>query len=395
MDEAMGKFGDEFKSCFQYAFGSMLWTYMGEYTRQEIQEIESYDYGQDKKGESDSGSEFGKPEPVQHYEFDGFSIDVFDVSSGPVLSDYLEEKGLVLPESQVFTEYNNQYVAVIESSTKPPISETKFNYLKKYAPETIETLITNLKSDPVKDSYEIQDLKYELYNTISSQYINEIESDITYSQLQDYIEELVDAVFGSANFEGEVLEIELPLDNGNMFFPLGTSGGWHNNIGDIDILFKVPENKALDISDSQEAYFGDSHWYLFQLKNSNPDYDLESPLKSSSSNERTEMEQAMFISDHYKNLSFVIMYVILIILWFIIATIARFATRQKEKKLVSNYKQWLFLGLSFLMSIPGALLVYLYIKPVQLKEFRQNLVIITTLIFYPVSLLLFLLGVGL
>jgi len=59
---------------------------------------------------------------------------------------------------------------------------------------------------------------------------------------------------------------------------------------------------------------------------------------------------------------------------------------------VRNPQQWLFLGLSFLISIPGALLVYLYIKPVPFKEFRRNLIIIASLIFYPVSLLLFLLG---
>ncbi|MCK5561618.1 MAG: hypothetical protein KAJ51_13530 [Thermoplasmata archaeon] len=396
MGEAMDKFGTETTDYFQYAFGSCIWTFLGEYTRQEIHRIEYDNYYGDEKGDSGTlGGEYGEPEPVQHYEFDGFSIDVFNVSSGPVLTDYLEDKGLILPESDVFQRYNNQYVAVIESATKPPISETEFQYLQKYVPNSTSHLIEELKTEPARSARQIRYLKWDLHDHIRNEFREESVTEVNRYELQDYMDNLVDAVFTKADFEGEVLEIELPLDNGKMFFPLGTSGGWPNTIGDIDILFKVPENKALDIPHSKDAYFEDAHWHLFQVENSNPDYDLESTLKSSDSSAKSEMERAAFISDNFKELAFVIILIIFLLSWFGVAYSLKIIHKKKNERVLRNPKLWLFLILAFALSVPGAILLYLIIKPIPLKKLTHDLLMVTLLVFYPVSALLFTLGVSL
>ncbi len=396
MDVVMENFGSETQEYLQYAFGSCIWSFMGEYTRQEIRQIEYYDYYYDDAKESGGGGgEYGEPEPVQHYEFDGFSIDVYSVSSGPVLEDYLEEKGLVLPESDIFQRYSNQYVAVVESTTKPPISETEFQYLQKYVPNSTAKLVEELKSDPERSASQIRNLKWSLNDYIRDEFREQSITELDSYDLQDYMANLVDAVFSQTDFEGEVLEIELPLDNGKMFFPLGTSGGWPNKIGDIDILFKVPESKALDIPHTQDAYFEDSHWYLFQLENSNPDYDLESTVGSSSSTEQTEMERAAFISDNYRELAFIIILIILLIAWFGIAKGLMIVRKQKDQKVIKNPKLWLFLILAFALSVPGAILIYLLFKPLPVKILTKDQIVLTLLAFYPISAILFGVGVSL
>ena len=399
MDYALEKMESKTKNNLEYTFGTLLWTYLGEYTRQEFHLLES-DYGYGKEAtDAGGGNEIGKPEPVQHYEFDGFSIDVFGVSAGPMLSDYLTEKGLAIPEIGGLNEYLNQYVAVIESKTKPPIDESEFSMLQEYAPNAMFTLKNELKKDPNKDANEIERLKWDLYQDIQNDMYDTIGLDYPYQR--DYIENLVDAVFGEANFAGEIIEIDLPMDNDKMFFPLGTSAGWENKVGDIDILFKVPEKWALKLPNSKDAYFDDAHWYLVQMENANPDFDLESKLEKTDADKRNQMEQAAFIYDNAYILSYIFFTIIILGFWFSIAGISKIIQQKYSKAAPENKKKKkgkkiltfglliLLLGVSALVSIMGALLIYLLIKPVQINKLGQDHMFLTLLLSFFASIFIF------
>jgi hypothetical protein len=388
-DIAYGRLGQQSKEYFEFSLGSMVWTYPGEYTHENIHISTGYStYG--SYGGEMSQSSASKPEPIQHYEFDGFSIDIFGIDSGYILSEYLDEKELVLPESEILERYNNHYVAVIESKTKPPISELDFNRLQEYAPKTLEYLGEELNENPDRNKYEINRLKYELHDRIHREIEGYI-SNYDRNELYDFIDDVVDVVFGETDFEGEVLKIILPLDEGKIFFPLGTSGGWPNNIGDIDILFEVPEDTSLSLPQSKDAFFDGSHWYLVQMENSNPDFDLESSLKSADSGFKTQKELAGFVYDNHQSLGLLIVLAILIILWFAIAYSIKI-WRKKEEKIIKNPLLWTLLGISLIISIPGALLILFFKKPIPVKKIPDELVHFTLLIAYPVSVLLFFFG---
>jgi len=393
IDKANEKLVQETGKYFEYAFGSFIWTFPAEFTRQEIHLIESGGGLYEGKTASGGADSYGEPEPIQHYEFDGFSIDVFGVSAGPKLVEYLADKGLVLPNISALDKYNDQYIAVIESKTKPPITEYDFDRLQESAPASLGRLVDELKRDPKRDYYEVTRLKWDLdehiYDEINPDYNNNYEE---YYDLSDYMYDLVDAVFGEANFDGEVLQIDLPLDDGRMFFPLGTSAGWENQVGDIDILFKVPENIALSLSDAKDAYFDGAHFYLVQMENANPDFDLDSSIDSADTERKSQMEQAAFITDNSMEIALLFIFIILIVLWLIFVLCLRLIRKKKEP--VKNYLTLLLLiGLSLVISVPGTLLLFLLIKPVPLKKITQEFIPTALLIFWPLSIILFIVGV--
>ncbi|MCJ2540856.1 MAG: hypothetical protein LN414_06275, partial [Candidatus Thermoplasmatota archaeon] len=243
-EEAQAKLWDETATALQTVFGSMLLTLPGEYSRQHFRRVvEEGSKGTDSIREG-GGSVKVEPVPVQHYEFDGFSIDVFGVDSAGILDDYLALKGLVIPESSALDRYRGQYVAVIEAESKPPIDAEDYDLLRTWAPNTTGALIAQIRYNPTLTQYKMWDLKDTLYRMMRDEVRGTNSSDLRY-ELRSVIYELVDAIFGSTDFEGEVLTVDLPLDGGKIFFPLGTSAGWPNQVGDIDILFRVPEDKDL------------------------------------------------------------------------------------------------------------------------------------------------------
>lgn len=390
--EANAKLWEETATAIQTLFGSMLLTYPGEYSRQHFRLVSDGRKGEDS-GTLGGGDELiVEPEPVQHYEFDGFSIDVFGVDSAGILDDYLADKGLVLPESDALDRYRDQYVAVVEAESKPPIDPERFEMLASKAPNSTAVLIEEIRSDPIRSQDEVWDLKDQIYREIRNELSGHDDYyDLRY-QLQDIGYELVDAIFGATDFEGEVLTIDLPLDGDRIFFPLGTSAGWPNQVGDIDILFRVPEDTDLAISKAGDAYLDGHHWYLFSMEQANPGFDLESPLLEGSEDRRAEAARAEWTYESSETLGLLIAALVLLVLWFGFSFLLR-RTYEIEGAPVRDPLLWAMLGLGLLISIPGALLAYLMLRPVPRRELSQRLATLTPIAMYPAAVVMFVLGV--
>ncbi len=389
-EEAEAKLWEETSSALQTVFGSMLFTLPGEYSRQHYRLTSDGEKGE-SLGMDSGGATVKEPVPVQHYEFDGFSIDVFGVDSGGILENYLANKGLALPEGGAFDSYMGQYVAVVEAESKPPIDPEDFDLLRQWAPNMTQNLTDQLRESPKLSADKIWDLKHTLFRQIDNEVSWSDRHNVEWS-LEGIMWDLVDAVYGSTDFAGEVMTIDLPLDDGKIFFPLGTSAGWHNEVGNIDILFKVPEDKDLEIANAKDAFYDGSHWYLFQMELANPGFDLESTILEGDEDRKVEAARAEWTYENSETLSYLIALIILLVLWFGFALFLR-RGYEIDDRLATNHTLWAMLGLSLLISIPGALLVYFMILPVPLKDVKTRLGAITPIAMYPAAVAMFILAV--
>ncbi|MCK5253061.1 MAG: hypothetical protein KAQ96_08920, partial [Thermoplasmata archaeon] len=332
-DEAWGRVGYHTQRYCEGALGSFLWTMPGEYVRQNVVPSEgAWGRGLLMGGmmtDSDEDRDF----EVQHYEFDGFSIDVLAVSAGPTMSEYLGARGYAIPDSSVFDAYVDQYVAIVESETRPPIDPESYQAIQDEYPELVPLLMEKLENDPERTADEIIAIKEEVINS-RQVYDNR--------SLRESVLDLVDAIFGLVDFSGELLTIDLPLDDGEMFFPLGTSGGWPNEIGDIDVLFKVPEDKDLKIRDARDAYFEDHHWYLFQMRNASPDFDLDSEVMSGDPDGREDAERAAMVYENSKLIAFGVTAALVILLWLTVALLV-IKWKGLDRKILRDRRFWLLL----------------------------------------------------
>ena len=261
------------------------------------------------------------------------------------------------------------------------------------SPNTTAKLAQQLRDDPVRDAGEIDVLRWELsYGTEEEYGFGENFSHAVRNDLREYMEGLVDAVFGSTDFAGEVLTVELPLDNGKVFFPLGTSAGWPNAVGDIDVLFAVPEGKDLDLPGTMDAFIAGRHCYLFQMQQAKPDFDLESEVMAGSTDRAAEASRAGFLYDNAVGLADIIAGIVLVIAWLAAALLAR-RWLGAEGRTLRDPVTWLLIVLSLALSIPGALLVYLWARPVPMGRLRANVRTAVPLLMWPVSLALLIVGV--
>ncbi len=391
--------GDEVTDAIEGCFGSMLFTLPGEYIRENFHIVQEDSEGRDALGGGGEAILGPGVEPVQHYEFDGFSVDVFGVDAGPRLAEYLLEKGLVLPEQGDLERYNTHYLAVVEGASKPPIDATDFAFLQENTPNTAAMVVQALRADPVRTRGQISDLKNNMEYTLRSEWeqgYTDIYSNETvyraYRHSYDILDELIDAVFGPTDFAGEVLRIELPLDSGKMFFPLGTSVGWPNEVGDIDILFRVPEDRDLSLPMTKDAYFDGSHWYLFQLSSANPAFDLDSKTGTGSDSHRKAAARAAFITDNGAALAGLLVALLAILVWFAAAFLAK-SHWGLEGGTVRDPRMWLMLGMAIVLSIPGAVLAYLLVWPLPFKELNARVMPLAQLAVLPAACVLLLVGV--
>lgn len=382
--EAWGRVGHYTGRYCKGAMGSLLWSLPGEYVRQNVVASEG-NWGEGLlMGGMLSASEGEQDIEVQHYEFDGFTIQVLAVTAGPTMSAYLASNGYSIPDSSVFDAYADHYVAIVESETRPPIDPVLYQVILEEYPELVPRLLDELERDPTRSDAELDSLRESvIYATPVNKNRN----------LREPVLQLVDAVFGKADFSGELLTIDLPLDGGRIYFPLGTSGGWPNEIGDIDVLFKVPEGKDLDVKGARDAFFEGHHWYLFQMSNAAPDFDLQSDVARGDPDRSSEAARSEFVYDNARGIALGITAGLVLLLWLSVTLLLAWRWG-RDRSVLRDRRLWLLLGGAFLLSIPGVLLVSLLLEPLPLNKLRGSFVVRDLAVLYIVAAALLVVGVG-
>ena len=88
------------------------------------------------------GATGGRLSPIAHFEFEGGTLDIYDVSSAQTLDEFIKTIGIETEGKveELVTKYKDYYVAVLKIKVPSLISEDKITYLENCAPQALEII---------------------------------------------------------------------------------------------------------------------------------------------------------------------------------------------------------------------------------------------------------------
>lgn len=317
---------------------------------------------------------------IAHYDFEGVSISVYSVSADATLDDFLDVVDLgTLPDitREVVEEYREQYVAVIESVPSPPIDPADYTWLLEYAPNTTADIIEKMRTD-VKVEYDdvwnmAPDFAYDAFREfidgggnatewfvdewdVDSEDVDERvqhwyehkyewteyyyydyyfdREDRTPFDLRNIMEDLFYAVYGFTDFKGNVLSVTTSLNDGMMYFPLGTSKGWENPIQDTRVICVADDDVSLEVTPGPKynAFVDGKHYYILEFMDDNPDKDTTAKISETSGTARFAASTWSVLYDNTPWLAVVLGIAFQLLLWFVLLNISGRFDKGKDKE---------------------------------------------------------------
>ncbi|MGA1820835.1 MAG: hypothetical protein ACMUHU_07505, partial [Thermoplasmatota archaeon] len=115
--------------------------------------------------------------------------------------------------------------------------------------------------------------------------------------LREKMESLIFAVYGFTDFQGHTLSVTTKLNEGKLYFPLGTSKGWDNPISETIVILRTERKRSLDLNlePDHKAFLEDEHCYIVEFMDANPDTDVEASVKDSGVSERAGASFSKFV----------------------------------------------------------------------------------------------------
>jgi hypothetical protein len=190
--------------------------------------------------------------PVAHFEFEGGTLDIYNVSSAQTLDEFVKTIGIETEGKvkDLVTKYKDYYVAVLKIKVPSLISEDKINYIEGCAPSALETIKNELSQ------------KSEIsFSELESMAVREASS--CGSQGQEYLREYVEAATYRSDYVNGTLVI-MKFNNSNFFYPTSIVNSYKYPINDQKYFVKVPDNLHIDLSSSsisKVANFDGQRWY--------------------------------------------------------------------------------------------------------------------------------------
>lgn len=318
---------------------------------------------------------------IAHYNFEGVSVSVYSVTANATLEDFLSVVDLgSLPNvtREVVEEYREQYVAVIESEPSPPIDPQEYSWLLENVPDTTALLIDKVRSMARADmnvvEYMASDYAWQMFREmvdsgknvsewfdpdasdreleyierqISDYYNNKYEWKRYYSyyhddnqwhsspyNLTENLRDMLHAIYGFSDFKGNILSVTTELNDGDMYYPLGTSKGWDNPIQDTKVIYVTDEDIKLTVKPSPKyhAFHEGKNYYIMEYASSNPGSDTTGIIEESTFLDRFLASFWTFVYDGSFWISLIIAIMVQCLLWFFIL----FATRSFHRKVLKR-----------------------------------------------------------
>ena len=308
-------------------------------------------------GDSAEGEEYSsnrEVEKIAHYDFEGVSISVYSVSANATLDDFLSVVDMgTLPDitREVVEEYREQYVAVIESIPSPPIDPEDYTWLLENAPNTTAKLIDEVRKTNKMGINGIRwragDYAWEAFcefvdggGNASEWFVEEWGYNPGNYTIQEWyrdkyrwrwmwygtpldlsktMEDLLHAIYGFTDFKGNILSVTTSLNEGMMYFPLGTSKGWENPIQDTRVIYVAEDEVSLKVTPrpKYDAFVNRKHYYVLEFMDDNPDSDTTSKISKTSRFSKFSSSFWTFIYNNTAWLAITISVLFQIILWFL------------------------------------------------------------------------------
>jgi len=234
------------------------------------------------------------------YVDDCLSASLFSFGNTSSVNETFAQLGVEVPADtqKIIDDYGSYNAAVINVKTRPPIDETNYSSFQRAYPDVLRSFKEFVASHPMIDisvmgygnidADYFQEEHYGYYNLIfNDEELQVLLSRFSYSD-SDYwqmFQQIILSTYGLAPSEGFALEVNLPLDDGKAFFPLGTSPSWSGQ-GSVKVAFKTGDGKGLDFTgaDGTLVWKG-SRYYLFDYGSESPSYDLDAKVVNAGMNE--------------------------------------------------------------------------------------------------------------
>ncbi len=183
--------------------------------------------------------------PIAHFEFEGGSLDIYDVNSMNTLEEFVETIDIELTEdvNKLVTKYNDYYVAVLYLKVPSAISAESRLQLKA-CPEQTERVKQALQEKTEFDYFEIM----ELVEGSCAEQLRELIMSVT------NIDSDVDGTLVNMKFRGTK----------KFFYPTSIVNSYKYPITDQKYFIKTPSSLHIDLESSdidKTAKFDSERWY--------------------------------------------------------------------------------------------------------------------------------------
>ena len=190
--------------------------------------------------------------PIAHFEFEGGTLDIYNVSSAQTLDEFVKTVGIETEGKvkDLVNKYKDYYVAVLKIKVPSLVSEDKINYLENCAPQALETIRNELSQKTEISFNELMNSAMSAPNSCGG-------------QGSEYLREYVEAAtYMSQNVNGTL--VIMKFKNDNFFYPTSIVNSYKYPIKDQKYFVKVPDNLHIELSSStvsKIANFDYKRWY--------------------------------------------------------------------------------------------------------------------------------------
>ncbi len=183
--------------------------------------------------------------PIAHFEFEGGSLDIYDVKSMDTLEEFVKTVNITLTGKvqELVTKYNNYYVAVLYLKVPSALSADLRNQLK-LCPEQTERVKQKLQEKTEFSYMEIRDL---------------IEG-----SCRNPLQELINSVTSiNSNLNGTLVNMKFQGTN-QFFYPTSIVNSYKYPITEQKYFIRTPTNLHINLDSSKidkTASFDSERWY--------------------------------------------------------------------------------------------------------------------------------------